>query len=513
MGNGGTEVSGPEVRQSRGLESLHHHPVLVRTLAMETEIGVGGYELTGLDAMNVVLGRNGCGKSTLLRALKTVDGFHSVEYVTPERGGMLTYNPGIDQSMSANESWLQGTRAKNQDGKFKEATVSRYRELEYAVLREIESERRSDFTYTFDRHLEQINSLLEHVQLVRGSRSGFSFRRRSDQRVVQPASLSSGESELVSLAIEALSAWAQTPSGGTSLILLDEPDVHLHPDLQRRLVAFLCSLMEGGRLQFIVATHSTAILGSLQGVLGARFSFMVSGARELVFRPVSEATRRLLPVFGAHALTQAFNESPPLLVEGDDDVRIWQQAVRSSQGRLRFFPVACDSVDELNDYELEASALIEAVYDHGKAFSLRDGDDNPGEAPGNSLPNVGPVRRFRLHCRAAENLVLTDDVLAACGTSWPAFREHLDGWLSRNESHSRAATVRELLEGNDRRNSDLKRIRNLLLGELDTTKPWEVLVGQAIWVAFRDRQGGGPDSISAYLGTEFVGAVQGQLEA
>lgn len=45
--------------------------------------------------------------------------------------------------------------------------------------------------------------------------------------------------------------------------LLDEPELHLHAELQERVLPFLCSLFP--RVQFIVATHSPAVLASLAG--------------------------------------------------------------------------------------------------------------------------------------------------------------------------------------------------------------------------------------------------------
>ncbi|MBL4689709.1 MAG: AAA family ATPase [Nannocystaceae bacterium] len=45
--------------------------------------------------------------------------------------------------------------------------------------------------------------------------------------------------------------------------LLDEPELHLHAELQERILPFLCSLFP--RVQFIVATHSPAVLASLAG--------------------------------------------------------------------------------------------------------------------------------------------------------------------------------------------------------------------------------------------------------
>ena len=58
-----------------------------------------------------------------------------------------------------------------------------------------------------------------------------------------------------------LQMWLQTMwfiarTSRNNTVVLDEPDVYMHPDLQRRLIRHLRSV----RPQVIVATHSTRIL-------------------------------------------------------------------------------------------------------------------------------------------------------------------------------------------------------------------------------------------------------------
>ncbi|MFZ5500605.1 MAG: hypothetical protein ACOY58_01655, partial [Candidatus Micrarchaeota archaeon] len=66
--------------------------------------------------------------------------------------------------------------------------------------------------------------------------------------------------------------------------------------------------------------------------------FTVEDELEFDFRAISDLYRKILPVFGAHPLSNVFNRAPILLVEGEDDERIWQQAVRTARGRLKLFP-------------------------------------------------------------------------------------------------------------------------------------------------------------------------------
>lgn len=62
------------------------------------------------------------------------------------------------------------------------------------------------------------------------------------------------------------------------VFLLDEPELHLHPDLQRRMLAYMRERSSAGRIQFVLITHSPSILDEanddelyvLGPVLGAR---------------------------------------------------------------------------------------------------------------------------------------------------------------------------------------------------------------------------------------------------
>lgn len=60
------------------------------------------FNLTGLSKINVLLGKNGSGKSTLLKKVErrlTTQNSGEINYVTPERGGSLRYEAGVEQNM------------------------------------------------------------------------------------------------------------------------------------------------------------------------------------------------------------------------------------------------------------------------------------------------------------------------------------------------------------------------------------------------------------------------------
>jgi len=124
-------------------------------------------------------------------------------------------------------------------------------------LRKIEKDTklRADPDYTFDTVISIINVLLDNVEMRREGAT-FQLYKKGTQDTLNPVAISSGESELISLAIECLMFEEECVKGKENLLLLDEPDVHLHPDLQERFGQFLKENLKHSRL--IIATHSTA---------------------------------------------------------------------------------------------------------------------------------------------------------------------------------------------------------------------------------------------------------------
>ncbi|MBK5265736.1 MAG: AAA family ATPase [Alphaproteobacteria bacterium] len=444
------------------------------------DIKCAGFELFDLDKFNIILGKNGCGKSHLLKALDAQlkqQGIATVRYISPQRGGLLKYQSNIEQNVANDPNWMSLARRKNQAENFKEQSTTLFRQLEITVLRGIEADHlKPDYTpRKFDDTVAEINTLLDRVKLERDASRVFRIIDKESGQEAPPDQISSGESELISLGIELLAFAYSAKAGDENVILVDEPDVHLHPDLQDRLARFVVSVLADKPVILILATHSTALLAGLASKKTSRVAFMRRKDTRLDFRTVSEIDRRILPIFGAHPLSNVFNQSPVILIEGEDDERVWQQAVRSSDGRLRLFPCVVDGIDNFSAYEGEVNNILEAVYDGAKAFSLRDRDTDP-----EAIDDLGQIVRARLACRTAENLFLSDDALEMVSISWVDFQSLVSNWLQGNKGHQyHAQMVTFVEEGFDRQGFKLKNIRNILVG-LITHKPWEVLAGQAV---------------------------------
>lgn len=412
-----------------------------------------GYSLNNLDKVNVILGKNGSGKSTALKKVEEVvandETIGKAKYISPERGGALKYDASVDTNINANPNWLLGQLRKNQFGQFKQQSVSQFRKLELLCLREIEQqpELRQDLHHTFQSTVDLINGLLDNIE-IRREGTDFKIYQRELAQEILPENISSGESELISLGIECLVFQKECIAGLENILFLDEPDVHLHPDLQVRLSLFLKKLVDKSNFRVIIATHSTSLLGAFENYDNMSLAFITFGQRDIIFKKVNHIYKKVLPVFGAHPLSNIFNEAPIFLVEGEDDERVWQQAIRTAQGKIKIFPCAVDSIDHLNEFETEIVNIINAIYDKATAFSLRDRDD--GQEDINDIP---PVVRMRLSCRAAENLLLSDDALVRLNTNWVELQKKISQWLEKNLNHPHYSDMSEFAgQGFDRKN-------------------------------------------------------------
>jgi AAA15 family ATPase/GTPase len=452
----------------------------------------------------VLLGKNGAGKSTMLRALDS-NGAINTKYVTPERGGTLKYDPNIETNISRNENWLATVMRKNRFEQFRQQSAYKFRNLEILVLREIEKkqELRADSSYTFETTIQSINDLLPAVKIARSDR-GFTVSSKVDDQNVPEDSLSSGESELIALGIEVL-VFARE-SQVNKYLLLDEPDVHLHPDLQQRFIEFVEATAKKYDFRVVIATHSTAIIGAFRDQSEVQIIPVLSRDQaEFYAFNYDPVCHEILPIFGAHPLSSQFNRAPVILVEGEDDKRVIDQLVRSSRGKVLLSPCVVGTVSELNRWEAWLNSVLPSIYDQPRAYSLRDLDD----AETCDIDDVGIVTRAKLNCYAIENLLVSDECLAQHGFSEDGFIAELRNWVASHPRHQASDDVGLLAEMfTARRTKNLKSVRNVLVALLGSQKPWEVLVGQLL-AANREVAATSENSLKSYLGNKAVRVLFG----
>ncbi len=469
--------------------------------------------LSGLNNINIILGRNGAGKSRFLRDIEATinqrrEEFY-IRYVSPERAGSFKRDGNVLTNMSNNSEWLRSTRAVNQANNFKAASAMLFREAETLYLRRLSStpEIRMNPSRNFETdRLSKVNQLLSNITIVMGN-ADFEFRSIAEGELIEPHEISSGESEAVALAAEILYFFDTIDPNRFNVLLLDEPDVHLHPDLQGRLGKLLLAMLEefgryADRIAICIATHSTPMVCSIAASESVSIGTKNFAVDAVTMQPVSADLCKAAPFFG-HPLSLSLSDDAALILEGEDDQRVWQQAARTSNGKIKVFPVLTGSVDQHSQTETMCVALLNAIYEHPVAFSIRDGDGIVGQ----KLGHLGPLKRYRLDCYAIENALLTDPCLRVMNTSWGEFVAAAEKWANANKGHDYIAELMVLVHSADRlRHTKIKNIRQLICAVCGCTKPWEVVVGKAIG-ALKTEDLVSSNMLVDFLGADLVGDV------
>lgn len=114
------------------------------------------------------------------------------------------------------------------------------------------------------------------------------------------------------------------------VIVLDEPEVYLHPDLQRRLVR----LLESTGAQIVMATHSSEVLAEAN----SRQTVLIDRTRRSALRPHTEAQHESLSEMLGTAfnlrLARTLRSKVAVFVEGHDMAVLRQVARRLSLDHL-----------------------------------------------------------------------------------------------------------------------------------------------------------------------------------
>jgi hypothetical protein len=254
-----------------------------------------------------------------------------------------------------------------------------------------------------------------------GTDPPYKLTRAGDNQTIERIDqLSSGEAQLLTVGLDILlmAAMWDIQKLPQRLMLVDEPDAHIHPDLQARFADFLVQVSRRFSLQIVVASHSTTLLAAL-GQFGAEEAAVIYLDRtktDFDAQPFTFTLKELAACLGGHALMGPLFGVPLLLVEGDDDYRIWSQIPRH---HITSFAVISCQGEEIKKYQKSLERIFNCLREAGQppaGFALLDGDK--------SLPQPNPdvpqnhVRFICLNCREAENLYLCDETLALIGIGW-----------------------------------------------------------------------------------------------
>ena len=164
-----------------------------------------------------------------------------------------------------------------------------------------------------------------------------------------------------------------------SLILLDEPEVSLHPGAQKRLKNFLLKQIHTNRHQIIISTHSPALIEELPAIAIKVFNQTPSGT----FRIISEVSPELAFQYIGHTNSDK-NE---IIVEDSAAKQLLIKILKHMGNEFR-------NLFLVNEYpggakDMFKEMVVFARMNEKKKFFWFDGDQKSDEIPNNeSISNT-----------------------------------------------------------------------------------------------------------------------------
>jgi hypothetical protein len=207
--------------------------------------------------------------------------------------------------------------------------------------------------------------------------------------------------------------WFLTRTEGYDTVILDEPDVYMHPDLQRRLLRFL----RGRFPQLIITTHSTELLAEAEpnNVL-----ILDRNHKSSSFTTALPAVQRVIENIGSAQnlhLTRLWGSKRLILIEGKDI-----NYLKHFQNLM--FPKSSEPIDGLPNmpiggwsgwpYAIGSAMLLKnAVGDDIITYCILDSDYYPPELKNNRLKEANN-KKVELHIwkkKEIENYLLIPETI------------------------------------------------------------------------------------------------------
>ncbi len=206
---------------------------------------------------------------------------------------------------------LRGTKAKISNADLQTLRTTDPWEILLRALRDL-----FKISLTVDEFDDRYHTYL-HIQTFRANASGSTFTKQAND--VSRDLMVEGSGFL-----QWLSVYALALSPDIDIVLLDEPDAHLHCSLQLELVRYLSDLTLDKNKQVLMATHSTELIknfdfNSILEVKGGKAIYLGEGDQKIAV--LAGIGTNFSPKL--HALTQ---KKRMLILEGEFDekvLRIW----------------------------------------------------------------------------------------------------------------------------------------------------------------------------------------------
>lgn len=151
------------------------------------------------------------------------------------------------------------------------------------------------------------------------------FDLRRNKSIADINSLSAGQKAITHLVFEAYGRGDL--KGG--LVIIDEPEIHLHYQFQHEYLQVIRELNKYQSCQYILVTHSEALINSATISSVRRFSLNTEGYTEIRFPNLTAEQKLLIRVLDNTRSTYAFFAKKVVLVEGDSDRYFFKAVVQS----------------------------------------------------------------------------------------------------------------------------------------------------------------------------------------
>jgi energy-coupling factor transporter ATP-binding protein EcfA2 len=391
----------------------------------------------------VIAGPNGAGKSTLLNALRGISGHQHVIYVGPHRAmrRQQVQQRHLYTSPFSFETILTSNHVPNYEGvRLFDGARDPWSSDESAnllkhALCQIEVDRQQAIALRYDRDGELTRgtladpwkplrtltqNLLPHLRFHRIDAANRDAVRclwqvHSSETIVDLDDLSSGEKSIIQMfyplierdtkaLLDEMTHGTPTETKPALCVLIDEPELHLHPNLQVKVLDYLRLLTSGESTQVIVATHSPTMVEntSFEELFLLRPPELIPTDENQLVQVATDEERLLFirEVFGSTSNLTAMQ--PVVIVEGVHE----RDATRVTADRklYRRFHDGFDRTSMIaGGGKSECRSLLNALnnvlpqYSTGlRAVALLDRDGETREEVGVRLLPVAMIENFLL---------------------------------------------------------------------------------------------------------------------
>lgn len=322
--------------------------------------GIFSAKCDKVPSLMVIAGPNGVGKSTLLYSLRQIAGDGQILYIGPHRSSrrqsvrwqhLLSNRISMESIFSSwNTPGFEGIHRINDSRdpwNIDEATNY----LKHGLC-QIETERQEAIAARYDKDgeiskgtlpdpwkpfRELVNNLLPHlsfdkIDITNRNEIRCIFKAHSKDIAIDLDDLSSGEKSIIQIfyplieqkiraSLDEIRQVQSVASSSETCVLIDEPELHLHPNLQIKVFDYLRLLTFEKHIQVIIATHSQTIVeyANFNELFLLRpIELVDSGDNQLVQVATDEEKLRFLRnVFGNTSNITAMQ--PIIVVEGIDE--------------------------------------------------------------------------------------------------------------------------------------------------------------------------------------------------